>query len=277
MQLLQRLAARDQEAWKEVFQILYPVACESARARLGERLQSEAEDVAIETLTQMIEHVGKLSSHEELKAMAAAIAHNLAVDRLRKRFSAKRGGHTVESLDARPAHAEPPGESDFLDELTVRDLTTLLSELSVVLKKEYRIVLRDHFFEKLTYAQIAEKRQIPIGSVGVYIHRGLTGLRNALAQRPQLKAELAQVLGDGPLVRVVLPLVSALQLGGWLLEGFMRYQAEGALPSILMDAPLEKQEAISILDVNLLRDVPEDLPKPSTLTPELAARLLRAL
>lgn len=277
MHLLGRLAAREQEAWKEVFHILYPVAYESARARLGDRLQSDAEDVAIETLTAIVDHVGKLSTEDELKGLAAAIAHNLAVDHIRKRYSAKRGGHSLESLDSRQAFSDEPGERDFLDQLAVKELTALLTELSGTLKKEYRLVLHDHFFEKLTHAQIAEKRNIPMGTVGVYIQRGLAGLRGALAQRPQLKAELSQMLGDGPLVRVVLPLVSALQLGGILVDGFIRYQIESGIPSILMDAPAAPPSPQSGLDHQSLRDVPEDLPAPRSLSPQLQARLLRTL
>ncbi len=100
----------------------------------------------------------------------------------------------------------------------MKEVGELLTELSFAVKKEYRIVLRDYYFDELSHKEIARKHQIAVGSVGVYIQRGLSALRSAISKRPKLEKEFLEVLGDSGVVRVLLPLISAVQLGGWIIK-----------------------------------------------------------
>jgi len=110
-----------------------------------------------------------------------------------------------------------------LDELTVIELRELLTDLSSEVKKEYRVVLRGHFFDQLSYQEIATRRKISLGSVGVYLQRGLGSLRNALARRPKLKGEFLSMLSDATAVRVLLPIIGAVQAGGWFFVSGIRF------------------------------------------------------
>ena len=47
--------------------------------------------MAIESIEQLVPQVRGIKSVEELKALAASIAHNRAVSLLRERFAKKRG------------------------------------------------------------------------------------------------------------------------------------------------------------------------------------------
>lgn len=146
---MEQLASGDPKIWNEAFHCLYPVAFEAARTRLGEDFK-ECEDVAMETLSDILEKRADLSSEHDLKPLTAAIARNKATDRLRRHLAEKRGGNKVQSLEAmiESNAGEPPDlpHEEFVDHLAVQELRELLSTLSDEVRKEYRVVLRDHFF-----------------------------------------------------------------------------------------------------------------------------------
>lgn len=64
-----------------------------------------------------------------------------------------------------------------------------------------------------------------MGSVGVYIQRGVESLRSMLARKPQLRAELLVSLTEGALVRMIIPMVSLLHCAEWFTRfmGDIRY------------------------------------------------------
>lgn len=251
MELLQKLRAGDPESWDEVYRRLHPVAYEAARSRLGNDFRTECEDIAVETLGEILRKGADVESEDGLKPLAVAIARNKATDRLRRFLAAKRGGNKVQSLDALP-ESGPGGESpeDFLDHLTARELRDLLISLSEEVKKEYRIVLGDHYFEHLSHSEIAEKRRIAVGSVGVYVQRGLAAMRAAIRRRPKMKAELIELIGDAGIVRVLLPLLSAIQIGGWFFE----HLTQGCLAQI-DESRLSDEERLRLSPENLVGEV----------------------
>jgi RNA polymerase sigma factor (sigma-70 family) len=218
--------AGDPQTWAAAFKCLYPVAFESARARLGGVLDSEIEDVAMETMADLVKANVQDVTESNMKAFVGAVARNKAVSRLRLYSTQRRGANKIDSLDA----VQKPSESNcliydehqFIDDLTNSDLRCLLLELSKDLKKEYRIVLHDHYLSELTHKEIAQKRNISFGSVGVFIQRGLESLRQVIARRPKLHNELQAILTDARLVQILLPLASAAQIGGWFLDSGMK-------------------------------------------------------
>lgn len=226
---MEQLASGDPEIWNEAFHCLYPVAFEAARTRLGEDFK-ECEDVAMETLSEIFEKRTALTSEHDLKPLTAAIARNKATDRLRRHLAEKRGGNKVQSLEAMiEANAgelhDLPHE-ELVDHLAIQELRELLAALSAEVKKEYRVVLREYFFNQLSYNEISEKHKISVGSVGVYLQRGLASLRNAIARKPDLRGEFIAMLSDAKVVRVLLPLVSALKLGGWFAYNTIKFSKE---------------------------------------------------
>jgi RNA polymerase sigma factor (sigma-70 family) len=261
VQLLEQLASGDPETWNEAFRCLYPVAFEAARTRLGDGLNGECEDVAMETLAEILKKGVQVNSEQELKPLTAAIARNKATDRLRRHLAEKRGGNKVQSLEelveANAGELPDVPHTEFVDQLAIQELRDLLAELSAEVKKEYRVVLRDHFLDQLSYNEIAVKRKISVGSVGVYIQRGLTNLRNVIARRPKLQSEFLAMLSDASVVKVLLPLISAVQLGGWFFEHLVRH-------SLVRYRMLENSEE-NISDDERLNMLREELPESRTL------------
>ena len=62
------------------------------------------------------------------------------------------------------------------------------------LKPEHREILSDFFLHGLTYEQIAGKRGVAVGSVGVYLERGLEAIRKQRLRHPGLSKELEAFL-----------------------------------------------------------------------------------
>ena len=94
------LKTGDANAWDEAFNWLWPTVFAVAKLKLQPYFPNEVEDVAIESIEQLVEKVRGVKSVEELKPLAASIAHNRAVSLLRERFAKKRGEGKTDSLDA---------------------------------------------------------------------------------------------------------------------------------------------------------------------------------
>jgi RNA polymerase sigma factor (sigma-70 family) len=184
---LQALQCGDAAAWDMAFPWLWPAAFGAAQVTLQPYLPAEVEDVAIESLEALVEKVRELKSVEELKPLVASIAHHRAVSLLRERFAKKRGQGRTESLEAAQeanmADCPDPTADSPLAALEQKEVAECLSGTLSKLKPPQGAVLTDFFLNGLSYEGIARKRGIPIGSVGVYLKRGLETLRRIWGQR----------------------------------------------------------------------------------------------
>lgn len=171
----------DLNAWDEAFGWLWPVVFAVAKLKLAPYLPNEVEDVAIESIEQVVEKVQGVKSVEELKPLAASIAHHRAVSLLRERFAKKRGEGKTDSLDAQPnggvSHNEPTSSDSPLEDLEQAELAQRLGKSLAELKPPMGEILSDFFLQGLRYEEIANKRGVAVGSVGVYLKRGLEAMR----------------------------------------------------------------------------------------------------
>ncbi len=171
----------DADAWDTAFECLWPVAFAVAQLKLQPYLPGDVEDVAIESLESLVDKVGTIRSGDELKPLVASIAHNRAVSRLREHFAAKRGAGKTESLDTTldgdSGQPEPAVSGSPLDALADRELAHRLQESLAALKPPQGEILADFYLSGMRYEEIAKKRGVAVGSVGVYLKRGLDTLR----------------------------------------------------------------------------------------------------
>jgi RNA polymerase sigma factor (sigma-70 family) len=184
---LQALHQGDADAWDEAFRWLWPTVFAVAQLKLQPYFPNEVEDVAIESLEELVEKVREIKSVEELKPLVASIAHHRAVSLLRERFAKKRGEGKTESLDAPAADGEtkpePASSGSPLDSLEQKELAARLGKSLAELKPPLGEILSDFFLHNLHYEEIAQKRGIAVGSVGVYLKRGLEALRRIWGRR----------------------------------------------------------------------------------------------
>jgi RNA polymerase sigma factor (sigma-70 family) len=178
---LRALQVGDEVAWDEAFDWLWPTVFAVAQTKLQPFLPDEAEDLAIEALEELVDIVRAVKSVEELKPLAASISHHRAVSRLRERFAQKRGAGKTESLDASAdegGHTNgPASEISPFAELEQKELAERLRRSLSDLKPPQGEILSDFFLLGLRYEEISKKRGVAIGSVGVYLKRGLEAMR----------------------------------------------------------------------------------------------------
>ena len=193
---LRGLQQGDADAWDQAFRWLWPTAFAVAQLKLQTFLPGDVEDVAIESLEELVEKVREIKQVEELKPLVASIAHHRAISRLREHFAKKRGAGQTESLEARRENSdcEPGGDDSPLDRLGLAELAELLEKLQTELKPQQRAIISDFFLNSLTYEQIAAKHGIAVGSVGVYLKRGLEAMARCGARHPKLMKELEAYL-----------------------------------------------------------------------------------
>jgi len=178
---LHALQQGDEAAWDTAFGWLWPTVFAVAQLKLQPFLPDEVEDMAIEALEQLVDKVRSVKSVEELKPLAASIAHHRAVSLLRERFAQKRGAGKTESLDVPvddgETKYEPAWEDSPLDSLAEKELAARLQTSLAELKPPQGEILSDFFLHGLRYEEIAKKRGVAVGSVGVYLKRGLEAIR----------------------------------------------------------------------------------------------------
>lgn len=195
---LKALQRGDEAAWDEAFDWLMPTALAVVHNVLGSILPGDVEDVAIEALEEMVEKVVDLDSADELEPLTACIAHHRAVSLLRERFAQKRGAGRTLSLDRAQEEndnrSDPPSPDSPFEHLDQTELAQLLTKLRENVKPDYREALKDFFLEGLSYEEIASKRGWAIGTVGVYLKRGMDAMRQNAEQHPTLLKDLNSFL-----------------------------------------------------------------------------------
>ena len=184
---LKLILAGDSEVWDEAFPWFYPTAYAVARNKLTNPpsgYPADVEDVAIESITRLINRVPKLDPPPvkvaELKALLSRITDQKASDFLKKKRAQKRPQeepfHTDEETGVT---IEPPDSKSGLS-LSERDMVRLIHELAEQLKPIEMEVFEDFHELGLKHREISEKRGIPIGSVGVHLKNALEKLRKML-------------------------------------------------------------------------------------------------
>ena len=194
-ELLKALRCGDNEAWEEAFRRLYPSAFAAARHPLAALTPSEAEDIAIEALTLLLPKVGQVAEFDELRLLVITIASRKAISEKRRQLADKRGGGGVSSLDAmqddESIRFEPAEQVvSHLKAGDLRELARLLDAALAGLEPRNAGLLRDFLIHHLPYKELAEKYQMPTGSIGVNLSRSLDKVRAQLKTNPKLWKEL---------------------------------------------------------------------------------------
>jgi RNA polymerase sigma-70 factor (ECF subfamily) len=194
-ELMQALKSGSEVAWDEAFRRLYPCAFAAARHPSAALSPSDAEDVAIEALSQLAARIAEVKRFEELQALTVTIAVRRAISLQRKRYAEKRGGNQTSSLDQIKEITD--GQFEVADkgiggltEADLQELVQLLNQVMQGMDPLTKDLIHGNLLEGLTYKELAEKHAIPIGTVGVNLARGLARVRARLSQSPGLLKEV---------------------------------------------------------------------------------------
>jgi RNA polymerase sigma factor (sigma-70 family) len=194
---LNDLQRGDEDAWTAVVEWLWPIAIGVAKFKLHSSLQAEAEDVAIESLSELPPKILQVGSTDDLKPLLASIAANKAISFQRERFAQKRGGGKVGSLEESCDHDgrnELPEAVSVLSCLEVAELKSLLKVVLQELPPIQNAVLDCFYIQGLKYVEISQKLGMPINSVGVNLKRSLEAIQTKVGKKHKLSKELSVFL-----------------------------------------------------------------------------------
>lgn len=144
----------------------------------------DAEDLVQETFVKAFKAWHQFEQGTNLQAWLTTILENTRKNLVAKKIRDKAEGGldeledfqigTAESLTARPNRA---AEVEALSRLTSKEVNDALDSIL----PQYSQVVRYAVFAELSYAEIAEKMGIPMGTVMSRLHRGKKELREKLA------------------------------------------------------------------------------------------------
>jgi RNA polymerase sigma-70 factor (ECF subfamily) len=172
-ELVARIATGDVDALAELYDrhvtTLLPVALRILRDRV------ETEDVLHDAFVAVRERASQyVEARGTVLAWMATLVRNLAIDRLRRRKRRNTIAHDVLAREPPPPNPTPERlTAEAVERERLRRAMADLPELQ-------RLTLEIAFFEGLTYAEIAERENVPIGTVKSRAARALMALREAL-------------------------------------------------------------------------------------------------
>lgn len=173
-----RLAARDERALAELVDLVSPWLLGLVQGMLGD--QDEAEEVVIDTFRVAWEQVKPLGKDDRgLIPWLMSIARNRAIDRLRARRRRSRLGERLVVV-GEVATTMPPVEPDEAARPGWH-VHTEVHQAIAELPDDRRAAVQLAYFEGRTHSEIADRLEVPLGTVKTRLRLGLGQLRERLA------------------------------------------------------------------------------------------------
>ena len=175
IELLQRIAAQDREAFAEFYDrhapLMFSVACKVLNDA------NEAEDVLQETFVQLWEKARNFDPRLGKPASwMATLTRNRAIDRIR---ASQRRSRLMEQAGAEFSIVAE-GAPSVNEQIHGADNSRLIQNAIVDLPAEQRRAIELAYFGGLTQSEISEKLNEPVGTIKARIRRGLLKLRDQL-------------------------------------------------------------------------------------------------
>jgi len=141
------------------------------------RDQGDAEDVVQEVFSQAWRQASRYeSTRGQVVAWLMNLARSRAIDRLRSRRARPETGANDVEADRILDHAPPIDEQLALSDQAER-IRAAVEQLSLL----QRVAIELAFYEGLTHVEIADRLELPLGTVKTRIRQGLLRLRERLA------------------------------------------------------------------------------------------------
>ena len=185
VELLRRIGLGDAEAIGELYDryaaILFPLALRIVRDR------AEAEDVVHDAFVTVADRATQFAPDRgTVVAWLVTLVRNLSIDRTRRRE--RRGTLAREVLAFEPVASVESPESQIASASERSRIRRALATLP----EAQRTTLEIAFFEGLTYPEIAERENVPLGTIKSRAARALSSLREALEREGAFYRGLAQ-------------------------------------------------------------------------------------
>ncbi len=168
--LARRVGDGDQDAFAVLMR-----RYEEKMMRYGKRFLSREDDIldaVQDVFLRVYTHIHSFNPQYRFSPWIYRIAHNVFVNVLRKQSKQSYAFIDFDTLIAPLSY-----EEETLSEQELQQLRTSLERGLSKIAPKYREVLILHYFEGLSYDEIAEVLHIPKGTVGVRLRRGREALK----------------------------------------------------------------------------------------------------
>lgn len=176
LELVAAVQRGDEAALEQLVRRYHAPLCQFAERLLGDR--EAAGDVVQETFIRMIRALPRYRPQARFSTWLYTIATNLARDSARSRTVRAERLRPIEDVDHDAEVAEPPAAvADLaLQRVQLSDIKRALGNLS----SEHREVIVMHYYQGLSYKEIATATGCTVGTVGSRLHYAIRHLRRHL-------------------------------------------------------------------------------------------------
>lgn len=200
--LLAKLQARDPHAWRKMIAELYPLAISIANQLL--QSHTDAEDITQQALIALSEpetlQKAKICNTQQLRNFFAAIVRNKSKDFLRRKTAQRRGQGNVwnfsemenDDENANKPYDRPTNEN-LLTNVENNELLDQIKEILTTLPERQQQIIDGFYLRGLTYTEISETYNIPVGSIGVYLSRALSSIRSHITKRSRKNSNISVI------------------------------------------------------------------------------------
>jgi len=140
-----------------------------------------AEDLAQEVFIRAWRALASFDPERRFASWLLRIAHNAAIDALRRRRTAPQIVEPPEEGETPRWEVADRSTPDPEQRAVARDLARALERALARLRPDYRSALLLRFQRQMAYEEIAEVLGLPMGTVKTFLHRGRAELARALA------------------------------------------------------------------------------------------------
>ena len=181
-QLVERALAGSQDAYREIVD-RYQRPIYSLVIRMV-RDPSAAEDLAQEVFCKAFRALGSFDHSRKFSSWLFKIAHNAAIDQLRKRRvpTVSLEIEDAELNDPLRSYADPNAE-DPDESLKRQEMAHAIESSLDSLRPEYREILVLRFEQEKSYEEISEITELPLGTVKTHLHRARKALAGDLSKK----------------------------------------------------------------------------------------------
>lgn len=180
---IEQLKTGDRTAWNRAFEVLYAISLSVCCSTPSALNHQDHEDIATAAITEIVDYIEKVGSFEECKKLVVTISRNRLFDRFSHDSADKRRYDLGESLEQKEGFDPKDERQERPDALVLQGENALiLAEALKQVPEHYRDVVEDFYLEGFTQQEIADRHGLKIGSIGVYVDRGLKALRENLPE-----------------------------------------------------------------------------------------------
>jgi RNA polymerase sigma-70 factor (ECF subfamily) len=193
--LIQRCLSGDQQAWEEIVRLHRRKVFNIAYKFTGKH--DEAEDLTQDVFLKIFKSLDTFDRRANFQTWLVSVSRNLCIDHYR---SVRKERETIDR-DVDPGNLAPVAHgTSALAALEQRDRATLLRQALEELAPTLRtaVLLRD--IQELSYQEIADRLQLPEGTVKSRINRGRTELARQIKRIRDTheRAVARRTPGEGP-------------------------------------------------------------------------------